>query len=859
MPLTPYLEWAVQLTPSVTPSAVTDTDPITLPYGFVRPLEDTLTEVDLQLPVRDTLINYALRDAELGHRDVVASVLAAKLLYAVAGAWGVNVQKLIVPFQPVDDDPVYNENDQAYDLYARITHLTGADVVAAALRVDRQCYNRDHLIYRAVADISAALDEEVRPTSYAFGGAAQLYWSPANGLVSNHTVSLRPWGKNLFNDPDRNLAYRDDVVARAVAVAGRIIREGYRHVTRVSAAVWENGIKTRENETYVKVSEDSRYVDFAAFPRLQGANLLRYDKKANRIQYVHANGPLYGTGPYINVGKSGGWLDATGTLPATPDSQRVTVAAGAGQVRDSAFWAQKAVQLTLSPNAEISVVDATGWTEGRGRKLSRRNQFINFTVPASVPAGTYAVYVDFTPQGTRMAPLVPMYVRRAPKSVSDAYYASYAEVATYPDRRDVMAATYVRTAAATEVITIGIDYPNTDAEYEAVYDEGVASRDAGTSYTQNPYGSDAAWQRRAWRDGYYSRPMSTFDKGTVLYVNGIELRRRYRTRVTPNASGFGGVKAECLARAEAAVSSAYDLDLAEAVLRPVFETLIGVLGKSLPAYRFHAENPHAARYVADLGSTITVTDYTTVSDYVEGAKLILWPSDPAQAPTTVTIASVELVEGMLRVSLTTAVGYASGGSLVPKTRAYRFALKDAPTGIVIDEYTGVMSGTVGFDTATGSRECRVLVAAENLVVSSTPFSMRIVAKALSYDYTWDARATEGWMEMMANGREPRIRSAFRVGRAGDTGRPALVPSGIGLQRDGTVSSAFRTAQSRPVLSVFEPWMMNIGIYVCVDSFWSPPQAMRRIDTGGDVYVVDRADADGDADVNDLVLLDSLRT
>jgi hypothetical protein len=61
------------------------------------------------------------------------------------------------------------------------------------------------------------------------------------------------------------------------------------------------------------------------------------------------------------------------------------------------------------------------------------------------------------------------------------------------------------------------------------------------------------------------------------------------------------------------------------------------------------------------------------------------------------------------------------------------------------------------------------------------------------------------------------------------------------------------------LSVFEPWMMNIGIYVCVDSFWSPPQAMRRIGTGGDVYVVDRADADGDADVNDLVLLDSLRT
>lgn len=822
MPTTsPLLEWAIQLTPSVTASSVTDADPLVLPFGLVRAPDAELTVVDLEAPLRDTLPDYARRDAELGHRDLVAGVLAAKLLYAVSQAWGVNVQQLVLPFQPVSDTPVYSDSDTAYNAFARLTHLTGEDVVASAIRVDKECYNRDHLIYKAVAEIAVTLDSAVRPTDYSYGGAPSLYWSPAQGLVSTHTVSFRGWGQELFNDPDRNLTERDNIIGRAVAVAGRIIREGYRHVTRVSAAIWENGIKTHEHETYVKVSEDDRYVDFAAFPRISGANLLRYDKLGNRIQFVHAGGPTFGTGPFIPVGSDGSWLDVTGTLPVAPTSQRVAVAAGSAQVRDSAYWAQKAGQVNFSPNTEEPALSFTAANASGPAVLSRRNKSVSFVIPDGTPVGAYAVYVDVTPSGPRLAPLVPLIIGTALST-------SCAEIAAYPGRRDVVAAAYIRSSTDEERLYVSISYPNTDADYATVAAVGTAARSAGASFTLNPYGIKELWQHRAWRDGFYGREIVTFSQSTQLRINAVELRLRDTAAVTPNAAGLQGVKAECLSRALASVRAAYAEAILDPVVEPVFEVLNVTVGKAIPPYQITAHNAHAANFVVNLSATLRVTGFGELDDYEVGAELILWPNLVAQTPAVVEIVAVTNTGGMLEVTADRALSYSGGGTLVPRKRSFRFAVANAPVGIACNETTGVVSGAVNFSTFTGSLECEALVATPDALVSSTPVALAVTAAPAKSPYAWTSAGIENWTEAMVNGREPRLRSAFRLGTAGDVGRPALVPDGLRLEADGTVSSAYRTRSSVPVLTCFEPWMIGAGVYVCVDSFWSPPQNRRKI-------------------------------
>ena len=260
----------------------------------------------------------------------------------------------------------------------------------------------------------------------------------------------------------------------------------------------------------------------------------------------------------------------------------------------------------------------------------------------------------------------------------------------------------------------------------------------------------------------------------------------------------------------------------------MFETLNVTPGKAVQPYQITAYNAYAASFVASLSDTLTITGFVDADDYEEGAVLVLWPHDTAQVPTTVAITTVVNTGGSLEVGIDRVLSYAGGGTAVPQARAFRFAVADAPSGVVCDETTGVVSGSVAFSTAVGGVECNALVATSEALVSSTPVTLSVTAAPAKAAYSWTAAGIESWIEAMVNGREPRLRSAFRVGTAGDAGRPALVPDGLRLESDGTVTSTYRTRYAVPVLSCFEPWMMAVGVYVCVDDFWSPPQFRRRI-------------------------------
>jgi hypothetical protein len=62
--------------------------------------------------------------------------------------------------------------------------------------------------------------------------------------------------------------------------------------------------------------------------------------------------------------------------------------------------------------------------------------------------------------------------------------------------------------------------------------------------------------------------------------------------------------------------------------------------------------------------------------------------------------------------------------------------------------------------------------------------------------------------------------AFTLSFPGHIGKPALIP--LGLYYDNTdVRQANATEQQSPVLTVCQPWMIEAGIYIAHEDFWSP--------------------------------------
>src|SRR5690606_36064020 len=77
---------------------------------------------------------------------------------------------------------------------------------------------------------------------------------------------------------------------------------------------------------------------------------------------------------------------------------------------------------------------------------------------------------------------------------------------------------------------------------------------------------------------------------------------------------------------------------------------------------------------------------------------------------------------------------------------------------------------------------------------------------------WTEDSTEAWMNFIES-LEPRLRQAFRVGRPGDVGQPALTPSGISYDISNRVVRQSNSSHSLPTMQTFQPWMMSAGIYV----------------------------------------------
>ena len=83
---------------------------------------------------------------------------------------------------------------------------------------------------------------------------------------------------------------------------------------------------------------------------------------------------------------------------------------------------------------------------------------------------------------------------------------------------------------------------------------------------------------------------------------------------------------------------------------------------------------------------------------------------------------------------------------------------------------------------------------------------------------WSTASTDAWMNTLA-AVETRLFSAFRVGRPGDVGQPALTPGGIRYDIPNRVVMQDDMSDTYPTAQAFQPWMISAGIYVFNEDFW----------------------------------------
>ncbi len=175
------------------------------------------------------------------------------------------------------------------------THVKNSDVASAALNTDKDLYSRDILIYETIVeayDIFATYQKIPSVVTLPeFKSEWQTFGSSQN--LNEATESLI-YSINIFKDPDSNLIYRDNVIARFASILASKLNpvDLFAIATRLNVEITSTDTNlTREPQSYVLFSETSNKRIFRTYPYLSSTQLaLEFDKTTGHVVWYDQNG-----------------------------------------------------------------------------------------------------------------------------------------------------------------------------------------------------------------------------------------------------------------------------------------------------------------------------------------------------------------------------------------------------------------------------------------------------------------------------------------------------------------------------------------------------------------------------------------
>lgn len=302
--------------------------------ALVQP-SGTLTPVDPSAPFNP--LTYQTRDRELAYRDLIVSAAVVEVAIQVGDVWNYSTVKPGMEGPAPFTLPFAGSEAGTYS--SQVRHVTNVSIPYDAARfADADLYGRDVLIYEVLARACASTFAEPSiPTLDSRGTLipATSLWSLAQGTPVRADINAAlPLNRELFKNPDRNLADRDNQLAGYTAQLVQVLKNPFEHALRLLVQINSYGTVEREPDVYALISDDGTHRVFQNEPALPGANKIVYNTSAKTIQWTRENvDEVHVPQIYAMV------------VPGIVTGQTVQTLAQVPDARDAQYWRTRAGQL----------------------------------------------------------------------------------------------------------------------------------------------------------------------------------------------------------------------------------------------------------------------------------------------------------------------------------------------------------------------------------------------------------------------------------------------------------------------------------------------------------------------------------
>jgi hypothetical protein len=218
---------------------------------------------------RFSAAEYQRRDRELAWMDTRNAAAVVQVSLEVSDVWLAGATRPIMQGAQVAHLNVSPQDTSAAGLLSKVVHVTHASLPVDALQVDRDLTGRDLLIYDTLyaACNNLFVPSPIESAFQGTNGEAVTYagapapagtipgvtaWSFAHGTARPSDIATAlPMNRDLFRDPDMNLADRDNQMAGYVATLCQMLKNPFSYADRLYVAV--NGVDSREAEVYTLI------------------------------------------------------------------------------------------------------------------------------------------------------------------------------------------------------------------------------------------------------------------------------------------------------------------------------------------------------------------------------------------------------------------------------------------------------------------------------------------------------------------------------------------------------------------------------------------------------------------------------
>lgn len=295
----------------------------------------TLTPVAPGLPFDAT--TYQERDRQLTYRDLIVGAAVIEVSVQVGDVF--NYSTLKPSLQGPVPFTLPFVGTEAGTFSSQVRHVLNTSIPYDAARyADADLYGRDSLVYEVLARACAAtfVDPSI-PQLDSTGTVipSTSIWSLGQGASLQADINTGlPLNRDLFKLPDQDLADRDNQLAGYVSRLVQVLKNPFSHALRLYIQIEAFGTVQREPDVYALISDDGTRRVFQAEPALANTNQIVYNTQTSTLQWLRAD--IDG----IHVPQ----IYAM-TIPGIEFGQSIETLAEVPERKDPQYWRSKAGQL----------------------------------------------------------------------------------------------------------------------------------------------------------------------------------------------------------------------------------------------------------------------------------------------------------------------------------------------------------------------------------------------------------------------------------------------------------------------------------------------------------------------------------